>query len=247
MRNERWLVVGLSVLLLGAVAWPGEAGAQAADASILVEDFEGYAAGVPPYHWKRPHKKSRSVLDLPRVLDRDDSYFEIVEQGGSKRVRAYTRDESVQVVRLNGDGYQWDLRTHPRLSWQWRAERLPAGAREDKNKYNDAGGAVYVTFDSKDWLGRPRSIKYTYSSTLPVGTTVRYGALRVIVVASAVDGIGEWVRIERDVVADYRRLYRRDPPNRPLFIALWGDSDTTGGVSDVYFDDIELLATADGR
>ncbi|MFB3133320.1 MAG: hypothetical protein ACE10K_12435 [Rhodothermales bacterium] len=72
MRNERWLVVGLSVLLLGAVAWPGEAGAQAADASILVEDFEGYAAGVPPYHWKRPHKKSRSVLDLPRVLDRDD-------------------------------------------------------------------------------------------------------------------------------------------------------------------------------
>ena len=246
MRNERWLGVGWSVLLLGAVAWPGEAGAQVAEASILVEDFEGYAAGVPPYHWKRPHKKSRSVRDLPRVLDRDDDYFEIVELGGSKRARAYTSDESVQVVRLNGDGYQWDLRTHPRLTWQWRAERLPAGAREDKNKYNDVGGAVYVTFDSKDWLGRPRSIKYTYSSTLPVGTTVRYGALRVIVVASAADGIGDWIRIERDVVADYRRLYRRDPPI-PVFIALWGDSDTTGGVSDVFFDDIELLATADGR
>ena len=247
MRNTLWWVGGLSVLLLGALGGSGEAAEQAVAESIVVEDFEGYAPGVPPYHWKRPHRKSRSMLDLPRVLDRDDSYFEIVEQGGSKRARAYTRDKSVQIVRLNGDGYQWDLRTHPRLTWQWRAERLPAGAHEDKDKYNDVGGAVYVTFDSKDWLGRPRSIKYTYSSTLPVGTTVRYGALRVIVVASAADGIGDWIRIERDVVADYRRLYRRDPPNLPVFIALWGDSDTTGGVSDVYFDDIELLATADGR
>ncbi len=247
MRNKLWLVGGLSVLLLGALGEPGEAAAQAAAESIVVEDFEGYAPGVPPYHWKILHRKSRSVEDLPRVLDRDDDYFEIVEQGGSKRARAYTSDESVQIVRLNGDGYQWDLRTHPRLTWQWRAERLPEGAHEDKNKYNDTGGAVYVTFDSKDWLGRPRIIKYTYSSTLPVGTTVKYGALRVIVVASAADGIGDWIRIERDVVADYRRVFRKDPPNLPVFIALWGDSDTTGGVSDVFFDDIELLATADGR
>ncbi len=248
MRNKLWLVGGLSVLLLGALGEPGEAAAQAAAESIVVEDFEGYAPGVPPYHWKILHRKSRSVEDLPRVLDRDDDYFEIVEQGGSKRARAYTSDESVQIVRLNGDGYQWDLRTHPRLTWQWRAERLPEGAHEDKNKYNDTGGAVYVTFDSKDWLGRPRIIKYTYSSTLPVGTTVKYGALRVIVVASAADGIGDWIRIERDVVADYRRVFRKDPPHLPVLITLWGDSDTTGGVSDVYFDDIELLpATADGR
>lgn len=246
MRNLFWLMVGLSVLLLGAVGVPGEALAQAAEASIVVEDFEDYASGVPPYHWKRPHRKSRSLLDLPRVLERDDDYFEVVEEGGSKRARAYTNNESVQVVRLNGDGYQWDLSTHPRLAWQWRAKRLPEGAREDKSKYNDAGAAVYVTFDSRDWLRRPRSIKYTYSSTLPVGTTARYGALRVIVVASGADGIGDWVRIERDVAADFERLFKKKPA-KPGLIMLWGDSDNTSSVSEVYFDDIELLATADGR
>ncbi len=72
MRNTLWWVGGLSVLLLGALGGPGEAAEQATVESIVVEDFEGYAAGVPPYHWKRPHKKSRSVLDLPCVLDRDD-------------------------------------------------------------------------------------------------------------------------------------------------------------------------------
>ena len=63
MRNKRWLMGVLSVLLLGAVGATGEAAAQVADASIVVEDFEEYAAGVPPYHWKRPHRKSRSLLD----------------------------------------------------------------------------------------------------------------------------------------------------------------------------------------
>jgi hypothetical protein len=238
MRNVCWLTVFLSALLAGG---PGETAAQTAAAPLLIEDFDGYEAGVPPYHWKLPHKKSRTLQDLPRVLDRDVDYFEIVEQGGSKRVRAYTKDESTQIMRLNGDGYQWDLRTHPRLSWQWQARQLPAGAREDKSKYNDAGAALYVTFDSKDWLGRPRSIKYTYSSTLPVGTTARYGALRVIVAASGADGYGDWVRVERDVLADYQRLFDREPPDLPAAIMLWGDSDDTDGVSDVLFDNIEAL------
>ena len=231
----------LSVLLAGAVVCGGEARAQAADARILVENFEGYEVGVPPYHWKRPHKKSRSLLDLPRELDRDDDYFEIVAERGGKSARAYTRDESVQVVRLNGDGYQWDLDTHPMLAWQWKAKRLPEGAREDKDRYNDAGAAVYVTFDSKDWLGRPRSIKYTYSSTLPVGTTAKYGPLRVVVVASGADGIGDWVRCQRNVAEDFKRLFGRKTLPRPGYIMLWSDSDNTHTVSDVYFDDIELL------
>lgn len=148
----------------------------------------------------------------------------------------------MQVVRLNGDGYDWNLDTHPRLAWQWKAKRLPEGAKEDKERTNDTGAAVYITFDSKDWLGRPRSIKYTYSSTLPVGTTAKYGPLRVLVVSSAADGLGEWLRVERDVEADYKRLFGKDEAPRPGFIMLWSDSDNTHGLADVYFDDIEMRA-----
>ena len=231
----------LSVFLAGAVGFGSGAHGQAAETRILVENFEDYEAGMQPYHWKRPHKKSRSLLDLSPELDRDDDYFEIVAEGGSKRARAYTRDESVQIVRLNGDGYRWDLRTHPVLAWQWKANRLPEGAREDKDRYNDAGAAVYVTFDSKDWLGRPRSIKYTYSSTLPVGTTAKYGPLRVMVVASGAGGTGNWVSSQRDVAADFKRLFGTETVPKPGYIMLWSDSDNTHAVSDVYFDNIELL------
>ena len=235
-----------TVLILGALVavaavLGGEAHGQAAESRILVENFEGYEAGMQPYHWKRPHKKSRSLLDLSPELERDDDYFEVVAEDGGKRARAYTRDESVQIVRLNGDGYQWDLDTHPVLAWQWKAKRLPEGAREDKDRYNDTGAAVYVTFDSKDWLGRPRSIKYTYSSTLPIGTTARYGPLRVVVVATGADGMGRWIRNQRNVAEDFKRLFGKERPPKPGYIMLWSDSDNTHAVADVYFDDIELL------
>src|SRR5690625_7612951 len=91
---------------------------------------------------------------------------------------------------------------------------------------NDTGAAVYVTFDT-DWLGRPRSIKYTYSSTLPVGTVVRFGPLRVIVTDTGADGIGDWRQVDRDVVRDYQQVFGGDPPDRPLSITLWRDSDGT--------------------
>ncbi len=208
---------------------------------VLVEGFENYAVGEAPYHWKAPNRYSRELIPSARQPERDDDYFEVVEEDGRRVVRAYTSDETVQIARENGDGYTWDIHTHPVLAWEWRAERLPKEAREDNRKLNDTGAAVYVLFDCGDWLGRACTLKYSYSSTLPVGTTVRYGRLHVVVVASAKDGIGTWQRIARNVVDDYERLFGAKPPAQPRLVILWSDSDTTHGVSEVYFDTVEVL------
>ncbi len=207
---------------------------------VVLEDFEAYAGGEAPYNWKIPNRNRRSFESFGAELTRDDDYFEAVAQGSNTVLRAYTRNETVQIARRNGDGYVWDLQTHPVLSWRWRASDLPEGAREDRRGLNDTGAALYVMFDCADWLGRPCSIKYTYSSTLPVGTTARYGLLRVLVVSSGHSGLGEWKHLERNVAEDYALLFGKEGPRDPLLIMLWSDSDTTGGVSEVYFDDIVL-------
>ncbi len=218
----------------------GAAHAQAPGKPIVVEDFQHYRGGDSPYTWKRAHRKSRSLVPIPRELVRDTDYFEIVDEGGNRVARAYTSNESTQMVKPNGEGYQWDLRAYPRLAWDWKAAQLPTGAREDDSKRNDAGAAVYVTF-GKDWLGRPRSIKYTYSATLPAGATAKYGPLRVVVATSGAQSFGSWIHVERDVVADYRRGFGGDPPDEPLSITLWSDSDDTRSVSEVFFDNLVLL------
>jgi hypothetical protein len=203
---------------------------------IVIEDFRSERPNGVPGRWL--------VLDGRRLTPAssrewtDRRRFMVVREGDRQFVRAITHGTAARIILpMQEDGRSWDLASHPRLSWEWRATRLPANAREDR--VNDTGGAVYVTFDI-DWLGRPRSIKYTYSSTLSVGTVVSFGRLRVIVVSSGADGIGEWVTVERDIRADFRQVFRSEPPMEPLSIALWSDSDDTQDRAQVDFDNIAL-------
>jgi hypothetical protein len=63
----------------------------------------------------------------------------------------------------------------------------------------------------------------------------------VLVVASGLEGIGEWKHVERDLYADYVLLHGKTPPERPLAIFLWSDSDTMNSKAIVDYNNITLL------
>lgn len=203
----------------------------------VVEDFERYDAGAVPDRWLRVDSRN-SVRPASEALVPGER-FEVLEEEGNKFVRLFTDDEFIRFSLRNGREFEWDLETRPRLKWRWRALQLPEGASETGK--NDTGGAVYVTFGT-DWLGRPKSIKYTYSSSLPVGTVVSFGPLKVIVVDSAREPrLGQWKTVVQRVKADYRQVFGEEPPNRPVSITISGDSNSTGSTSEVDIDDLTLL------
>lgn len=208
------------------------------ESGVLVEDFQLYEDGAIPRRWKF-FTSTNEIRELEDFMADDERFF-VVEEAGNRFVRAYTADEAQRISIANKAefGLDWDLREHPALTWRWRANHLPVGAAE--NDENDSGGAIYVTF-SRDWLGRPRSIKYVYSSTLPVGTVVSFGRLKVVVASSGADGIGSWVTVQRNVADDYQRVFEKSPPDRPLSITLWSDSDNTGDWAEVDYDDLAIL------
>lgn len=204
---------------------------------VTVENFETYSVGSFPDRWIHV-SESKEIRPYEEVLSSGERVL-VKEEDGNKFVRLITKGEVLRFSLRNGKEFTWNLKDHPRLEWQWRALRLPAGASE-KGK-NDTGGAIYVTFGT-DWLGRPKSIKYTYSSSLPIGTTVSFGPLHVIVVSSGAEPYtGEWKTVRRNVVGDYRQVFGGDPPARPVSITFWSDSDTTGDSAKVDIDDIQLL------
>ena len=208
-----------------------------AQADRVIENFEQYSAGVVPDHWFRVNSKN-DIKTAKEELEPGER-FEVVSEDGNRFVRLVTEDEYVRFSQRNGKEFDWNLNDHPRLQWRWRALTLPEGASE--RDQNDTGGAVYVTFGT-DWLGRPKSIKYTYSSSLPVGTVVSFGNLKVIVVESAKEpGQGTWKTETRHVRNDYRQVFGDDPPDRPVSITISGDSNTTNTTSKVDFDDIQVL------
>jgi len=206
---------------------------------VQVDNFQNAPVNGLPPGW--------SVIENDRFVPLEARHLEagrsisVLSEGNNRFVRLGTQNRWFRILMQNGTSrLDWNILTHPRLQWRWRARVLPEGAQETRRNLNDTGGAVYVFFAS-DTFGRPRSIKYTYSTTLPVGTTFSQGPLRGVVVSTGNDGIGTWRTIERDVLADYRRLFRAEPPGQPQAIVLWGDSDSLSSSSEVDFDDIVLL------
>ena len=230
----------VSLLVIGSLLLAGPPSSVAPPDTVserLVDDFESDTVGEAPDGW-RFISSDKEVIPIAEALEEGEK-FVVKKDGGNRFVRAATRGEAMRFTVRNGHEIDWSIKERPRLQWRWRAHHLPEGASE-KGK-NDTGAALYVTFGS-DWLGRPKSIKYTYSSSLPVGTVVSFGPLKVIVVDSKREpGMGSWKTVQRNVVDDYQQVFGGDPPDRPLSVTLWSDSDTTGDYAKVDFDDIKLL------
>ncbi len=243
---KKKLCLGTLVLIGGIFLthFPANAQQAANDAGnkIIIDNFESYPTGTIADKWKYI-TKSGDELAVVEALEKGER-FHVMEEEGNKYLRVETQNESIRLSQVNGNAFNWNIQEHPYLKWKWRALHLPEGASE-KDK-NDSGGAIYVTFGT-DWLGRPKSIKYTYSSSLPVGTRVGFGSLTVIVASSAVEGyVGDWKTVERDLLEDYEDVFggflkKGTPPDRPLSVTIWGDSDSTNDSSKVDFDDIILL------
>jgi len=235
MCMNRILLVILMLALLGEIPVYAQSAGR-----VVIDDFESYGEDALPVKWNAQY--NCKLVPLTEQFIDDDEWFYVKHEAGRRFVRAFSSGEAVHINKKNGDGFEWDLREHPILAWDWRANILPKGAREDKDKLNDSGAGVYVVFSIEGFLlKRPKIIKYVYSSFLPVGTISSYGKLKVIVVSSDLDGSGDWIRVERDVIADYKRVFKENPPNKPLYMRLWSDSDNTKSVSEADFDNIELL------
>ncbi|HCI70971.1 MAG TPA: hypothetical protein DHV30_10385 [Balneola sp.] len=137
-----------------------------------------------------------------------------------------------------------DIYKTPILSWKFRIHEIPVGANEDDGDKNDAAASVYIAFD----LGRvlfkkvPKTIRYTWSSTLPVGTELSkfYGNQKIIVIGTGNNNQGEWQTFERNIVEDYKRLFGDDPPNKPLALLILSDGNNTKSMVKADYDDFKL-------
>jgi hypothetical protein len=232
---HRILFLFLAVVFLGE--WAPVQGRQA---KILLDDFESYEDGALPVKWKA--QLNGKLVPLTEQFTHKNESFYVKKEDGKQFVRAYSKGEAVHIALQNGEDLEWRLSEHPMLSWDWRANTLPLGGREDKDDLNDSGAGIYVMFSMEGIIiRRPKAIKYVYSSTLPEGTVVTYGKLKVIVVSSNLDGIGMWKTITRDVAADYKEVFGGNPPDKPMIIRLWSDSDNTKSEASSDFDNIQLL------
>ncbi len=147
-------------------------------------------------------------------------------------------EDGAVMLRIQGAGRAaWFQRKLPTviaeapgtLSWSWRVLESPRDADLRQKETDDSPIRIYVVFGTPNALSRSaRVIFYTYGTDEPLGyARASHVSDRLHVVRR--DGRsenGSWQDHEVDPFADYRRIWRRDPPPISL-IGLMQDTDQT--------------------
>jgi hypothetical protein len=147
-----------------------------------------------------------------------------------------------------------DVRRTPHLSWEWRVDRGVTVSDERTAQGDDFAARVHVTFrldgTRAGWWQRMRhavasrqhgyelpgsALQYVWSTGQPPGAAWDNPfATESKTIALPASPLGEWRREEVDVVADYRRLFERDPPPT-MAVVLMSDSDNSCQQAVAYF------------
>jgi hypothetical protein len=148
------------------------------------------------------------------------------------------------------------------LQWEWKAIGAMPDADNTEGLRDDAPLRILVAFDgNKSKLSLKEkmnyemanlisgqempyaTLMYIWSGKTPVDTIIanaHTSRIKMIVVDSGWDGLGEWRKHRRDLAADYRRAYG-EAPGQLIGIALLTDTDNTKSETRAFYGDIELI------
>jgi hypothetical protein len=201
---------------------------------VVLEDFETDTVGALPANWT--WRSGDNEKNKP---------YAVREEAGNRYLAATDEGESV----ILGKSVKWNLQEFPYVSFRWRVHRIPEGADERFDKKVDSAAGIYFVYRKKTFGLVPESVKYVWSSTLPVGSAVRRNGIGkpwMVVVESGAGGVGVWHTYVFDLRDAYRRTFGGDPPERPIGIAILSDANSTESQAYADYDDIRALRAADG-
>ena len=213
----------IGALTVFFILWPSGLPAQV----LFNLDFEKDEVGRFPAGWSSRNEEKKGGV------------YSVLAEGGRKFLHADARAISIQI----GVEKKWELKDFPILRWRWRAWIFPEGTDERRKSGNDNVLSVYVVFGG--WP-IPQAIKYVWSDTLLAGSVLdspHSGKTKIVVVRSGREWRGKWVEQERDMLADYRRLWgesHANPTARGILLLTDSDSTRTHSVGD--YDDMEVAA-----
>jgi hypothetical protein len=197
--------------------------ADSAGAATVLENFEQSGTNGFPSKWRASNDDAKTI-------------YRIEAENGNHFLRARAENKAVQI----GLEHIFDPKNQPRLKWRWRVHEIPKGADERVKGKHDAAAQVYIVFDNQT---RPRVVKYTWSSSLPVGTQFTsplYSRNNGIVRRSGRSDSKRWYEEEVNFFADYKKIFGEEP-GQVQGIAILTASDATKTVAAADYDDFVLL------
>jgi hypothetical protein len=187
--------------------------------------------------------------------------YQLVSREGKTVVRADAKASASGLIHP----LALDSGTYPVLQWRWKVDALIAKADNSQKHLEDAPARLMVSFDGdmeklslqdrmlfdnvRVFTGQQlpyATLMYIWGNRAPKETVIpnkHTSRIRMIVVESGRDKLGNWQDVTRNVVEDYRRAFGEDP-GRISAVGIMTDTDNTGGNIHAYYGDIMFRKAA---
>lgn len=181
-----------------------------------------------------------------------------IDHNGTRVIEA-TADQSASMLRRT---LKIDACGEARVRFSWRLDQANPLADVSQSDLEDASVRVILAFDGDHAKLSMRNQALFEMAELMSGERPPYATLmyvwdhkaakdsvivnprtdriRDLVVESGTDRLGRWLSYERDVAADYRRVFGEEP-GRLIGLAIMTDSDNTGTQAQALYRDVDLV------
>lgn len=181
--------------------------------------------------------ETEGLAGWERKSFKGETGYSIVREGGSTVVKARSSAAAsglFRKVRLDPLQYRY-------LRWKWKVAEPLGGGAEKTKAGDDYSARVYVVFPGV-FFWQTKAINYVWASRLPKEESFPNPYTRnamMVIVESGPEKAGAWVTEQRDILADYRRLFGGEPRQLGA-IAVMTDTDNTGGEALAWYGDIAI-------
>ena len=217
--------------------------------AVFIFIFPLHQRNIPPSHEKLLKGVARFRFNHANALAgweekifKGKVVYSVKKDKTGEYLNAYSKDAASGIIYW----MEFNPKSYPMVSWKWRVTRFPErkkGAPGDSwwLEKDDYAARFYVIFPRFP-LFRFRCLEYVWDKDLPVGTIItnpNFKNLKIIVVESGAKNMGNWVRVERNIYDDFRKLFGSSPGNAGA-IAIMTDSENTQSVAEAQYNDIEV-------
>ncbi len=176
---------------------------------------------------------------------KQDTQYHVAAQDGRQVLQAQAEGSAS----LYGAAFKPARSANSWLRWSWKTDALVPRADNADRHREDAPLRVVVAFDgdasklpfaersqrklAEAMTGRPppyAALMYIWGSQEPPGTIIPSAhtrQIKMLVVQSGTDGLGQWHDVRRNLREDYRRAFGA-PPGPVVALAVMTDTDNTG-------------------
>jgi hypothetical protein len=200
------------------------------------------ALSVPPV--SATDEKTRVLVRFPEQASEIKTWMKEngweTQRGNPSRFRVgggqllmVSQKDSV-AVGLRG-GFPIKTADWSRLRFRFRVSKLPRGTDLTKKAADDAAFRLFIAFDrDKGLLRPPHTIAYAWTENVEAGKVIKSEHFKNLRYISLGKGLpadpNQWITVERDLVADYRRVFPEADSSVPDLsgLLLKCDSNHTG-------------------